>query len=100
MLWASSCKSIEEYRNFVNKTEPCEQYEADGYHTTPCYDEQTTLLAPKEMCCSITIKHAENTITYKSELGIDIEHYTSLDEMDEIINAMQEHCYYEHYREY
>lgn len=100
MLWLSSCASIREYQDFIDGVDPCPQYEEDGYHTSPCYDKLTTKLEPKEMCCSITIEHATQNITYNSELGIDIEHYDSLEEMDAIINAMQEHCYYEHYREY
>jgi hypothetical protein len=60
----------------------------------------TTAQLPYQGCCAIIINHKAKTVNYLSELGTDIEPYSSLEEMDEIINSMQEHCYHEHYIEY
>jgi PBP1b-binding outer membrane lipoprotein LpoB len=84
----------------VAQVEPIQKYESDGYHTTQEYDQSITAQLPYEGCCAIIINHKAKTVNYLSELGTDIEPYSSLEEMDEIINSMQEHCYHEHYTEY
>lgn len=53
-------------------------------------------LTSTENCCSITINHTQQTVTYKTQLGTDIEAYSTPDEMDEVINSMMEFCYHEH----
>jgi hypothetical protein len=51
MLWASSCKSIDEGIRYASSTgccsytvyeDDCLQYESDGYHTTICWDNKVT----------------------------------------------------------
>lgn len=73
-------------------------YESDGYHRID--NNTVTAMAPYQGCCAIIINHKDKTVNYISELGTDLEPYCTLEEMDEIINAMQEHCYHNHYTEY
>ena len=58
------------------------------------------MLRPYQGCCSILIDHDQHTVTYLSELGIDVEYFDDQQEMLSLVNAMQEHCYSEHYSEY
>lgn len=64
------------------------------YIAASMHDKET--LTSTANCCSIEINHTNQTVTYRTQLGTDIEAYSTPDEMESTINSMMEFCYHEH----